>query len=196
MSVHQNLAGQAIGGRAADLPIKIGLGVAGALLLAVSAQLKVQLGPVPFSFQTLVLLLIAASYGRNLAVGTVLGYFAMGVAGLPVFAGGVGPLTFLGTTGGFLAGFLPCAAIVGAAADRGLDRSALTLAPAMLAGTVVLFAMGWAWLAFAATLSSGGAGAGMASAWAWGVQPFIIGDLLKIAIAALAIPAGWTLLKR
>ena len=188
-ATHPNLATRAFGGRADALLPQIGLGIAGALLLAISAQMKVQLGPVPFSFQTLVLLLIAGAYGRNLAVGTVLGYFAMGVAGLPVFAGGVGPATFVGPTGGFLAGFLPCAFIVGAAVDRGLDRSPLTLAPAMLAGIAVLFAMGFAWLAF-------GFGLGAQKAWLGGVQPFIVGDLIKIAIASLAIPAGWALLKR
>ena len=182
------IASRALGARA-GLPAQIGLAVAGSLMLAISAQMKVQLGPVPFSFQTLVLLLIAAGYGRNLAVGTVLLYFAEGLVGLPVFAVPPGPAAFVGPTAGFLAGFLVCAAIVGEAADRGRDRSALTLAPAMLVGTVALFAIGWAWLAF-------GFGIGAGRAWAAGVQPFIIGDLVKIAIASLAIPAGWALLRR
>ena len=170
-------------------PVAVGLAIAGSLLLAISAQLKVQLGPVPFTFQTLVLLLIAAGYGRNLAVGTVLLYFAEGLAGLPVFANGAGPAVFVGPTAGFLAGFVVCAAVVGEASDRGLDRSPLTLAPAMLIGIGLLFALGWAWLA-------SGFGLGAEKAWLGGVQPFIVGDLIKIAIAALAIPAGWSLLRR
>ena len=187
VAVHRTLIDRLVGRRADDLAVKIGLAVAGSLLLAVSAQLKVNFGPVPFTFQTLVLLLIAATYGRNLAVGTVLLYLAEGAAGLPVFANGVGPAVLVGPTAGFLAGFVVCAAIVGEAADRGLDRSPVTLAPAMLAGIAVLFAMGWAWLAF-------GFGLGAEKAWLGGVQPFVLGDLIKIAIAALAVPAGMKLL--
>ena len=186
-AAHRTLIDRAVGARANDWPVKLGLAVAGALLLAVSAQLKVNLGPVPFTFQTLVLLLIAATYGRNLAVGTVVLYLGMGAAGLPVFANGVGPAVLIGPTAGFLAGFVVCAAIVGEAADRGLDRSPLSLAPAMLVGIAVLFAMGWAWLAF-------GFGLGAEKAWLGGVQPFIAGDLIKIAIASLAVPAGMKLL--
>lgn len=184
------IANRALGARA-GLPAQIGLAVAGSILLAISAKLSVQLGPVPFSFQTLAILLIAACYGRNLAVATLLLYLAEGLVGLPVFTPttALGPAAFVGPTAGFLAGFVVCAAIVGEAADRGLDRSPLTLAPAMLLGIAALFAMGWAWLAF-------GFGIGASKAWAGGVAPFVAGDLVKIAIAALAVPAGQALLKR
>ena len=191
------IASRALGART-GLPAQIGLAVAGSLVLAISAKLSVQFGAVPFSFQTLALLVIAACYGRNLAVATVVLYLAEGLVGLPVFTPTTAPgaAAFVGPTGGFLAGFVVCAAIVGGAADRGLDRSPLTLAPAMLLGIALLFAMGWTWLSFGATLSSGAVGAGMANGWAWGVAPFIVGDLVKIAIAALAVPAGHALLKR
>ena len=184
------IASRALGARS-GLAAQVGLAVAGSLLLAISAKLSVQLGPVPFSFQTLALLVIAAAYGRNLAVATVVLYLAEGLVGLPVFAPTTAPgaAAFIGPTGGFLAGFVLCAAIVGEAADRGLDRSPLTLAPAMLVGIAVLFALGFAWLAF-------GFGIGAQRAFAGGVAPFIVGDLIKIAIAALAVPAGHALLKR
>ena len=188
-TAHPNLATRALGARGGDLAAKIGLAIAGALLLAVSAQLKVQIGPVPFSFQTLTLLIVSAAYGRNLAVGTVALYLAVGALGLPAFTGGGGLAMLFGAkayTAGFLFGFFAVAAIVGEAADRGLDRSPLTLAPAMLLGEVILFALGWAWLA---TLI------GPDKAWAGGVAPFIVPDLIKIAIAALAVPAGWALLR-
>ena len=190
IATRATIAERALGART-GLPAQIGLAVAGSLLLAISAKLSVQLGPVPFSFQTLMLLLVAGCYGRNLAVGTVLLYLAEGLAGLPVFTPttALGSAAFVGPTGGFLAGFVVCAAIVGEAADRGLDRSPLTLAPAMLVGIIALFAIGFAWLAF-------GFGLGAGTAWTAGVAPFIVGDLVKIAIAALAIPAGWALLKR
>ena len=184
------IASRALGARS-GLAAQVGLAVAGSLLLAISAKLSVQLGPVPFSFQTLALIVIAACYGRNLAVATVVLYLAEGLVGLPVFTPTTAPgaAAFVGPTGGFLAGFVVCAAIVGEAADRGLDRSPLTLAPAMLLGIAALFAMGWAWLAF-------GFGIGAQRAFAGGVAPFIVGDLIKIAIAALAVPAGHALLKR
>ena len=180
----QTLAQRALGGRAAGWPTQIGLAVAGSLLLAISAQFKLAIGPVPFTMQTLVLLVLAASFGRNLAVGTVLLYLAEGAAGLPVFSS---PGALFGPTAGFLIGFIPLAAIVGEAADRGLDRSPLTLAPAMLIGEVILFALGYLWLAQAI---------GGEKAWGLGVAPFILPDLVKIAIAALAVPAGWALLRR
>lgn len=180
------IAARALGARA-GLPAQIGLAVAGSLLLAISAHLKVQIGPVPFSFQTLTLLILAACYGRNLAVATVALYLAEGLVGLPVFTTGGGPAALMGPTAGFLIGFLPLAAIVGEAADRGLDRSPLTLAPAMLIGEIVLFALGFTWLALSI---------GADKAWTFGVAPFIVPDLVKIAIAALAVPAAHSALRR
>lgn len=183
----QTLAERAIGARGDTLLVQAALVVAGSLLLAISAQFKVPIGPVPFTLQTLVLLVIAASYGRNLAVAAVIAYFAQGAVGLPVFANGGGFVHFYGPTAGFLLAFLPVAAIVGEAADRGMSRSFMTLAPVMLLAEVVLFGMGFAWLALAI-----GAGKAFAAA----VAPFILPDLVKIAIAALAVPAGWALLSR
>ena len=181
------LAQRALGGRFGELPVQIGLAIAGSILLAISAQFKVAIGPVPFTLQTLVLLILAASYGRNLAVATVVLYLVEGAVGLPVFTNGGGFGHLVGPTAGFLLGFIPLAAIVGEAADRGLDRSPLTLAPAMLIGEVVLFAMGFAWLSTVI---------GADKAFAAAVAPFIVPDLIKIAVAALAVPAGWALLGR
>ena len=181
---NQTLAARVLGVDTLGLAAKVGLAIGGSLLLAVSAQFKVAIGPVPFTLQTLALLVIASLYGRNLAVATVLLYLAQGAAGLPVFSS---PGALFGPTAGFLIGFLPLAAIVGEAADRGLDRSPLTLAPAMLVGEVVLFALGFLWLAQFI---------GADKAFAAAVAPFIVPDLVKVAIAALAVPAGWALLRR
>ena len=97
--------------------------VAGSLLLALSAKAKVVLGPVDMSLQTLAVLLIAATFGFRLGVATLLVYLAEGAAGLPVFQGtpekGIGLVYMMGSTGGYLAGFLVMAAIVGWAVDRG-----------------------------------------------------------------------------
>jgi biotin transport system substrate-specific component len=107
-----------------------------------------------------------------------------------------GPAYFLGTTGGFLIGFIPLAYIVGSAADRGWDRSVAKLFAAMIAADVVLFVLGFAWLAWGAQLASGATGIGAAAAFKAGVAPFLLADLLKIALAALLIPTSWGLVDR
>jgi biotin transport system substrate-specific component len=130
----------------------------------------------------------------------VLAYVAEGMLGLPVFTNTppavAGPAYLLGPTGGFLLGFVAIAFIVGWAADRGFDRSIVKLAGALLAGEVVMMALGFAWLAWFATLSSGATGLGIDKAFAAGVAPFILGDLLKLALVALAVPAVWGVLGR
>ena len=167
------------------------LAVAGTLLLTLSAKTKVVLGPVDMNLQTMVVPLIAAAFGLRLGVATVLLYLAQGALGYPVFQStpekGIGIAYMLGTTGGFLAGFVMMAAIVGWAADRGWDRNPFKLFGAMLAGEVVVMAMGFAWLA---TII------GAAGAWQFGVVPFILTDLVKIALAAAIVPAVWSLFRR
>jgi biotin transport system substrate-specific component len=174
--------------------------VVGTIILALSARIQVPFYPVPMTLQTFAIMVISAAYGSRLAVLTVLLYLMEGLVGLPVFAnstlGSVGPAYFLGTTGGFLIGFIPLAAIVGYAADIGWDRSAPKLFAAMVIGDAVVFALGFVWLAWFAQLSSGAIGVGVERAWIGGVFNFLLADLLKIVLAALAIPASWTLVER
>lgn len=170
------------------LVTQIFLAVAGTLLLTLSAKTKVVLGPVDISLQTLAVLLIAAAFGLRLALATLLLYMAQGLAGFPVFQStpekGVGLAYMLGSTGGYLAGFVVMAAIVGWAADRGWDRNPLKLAGAMLAAEIVMMAMGFAWLAVLI---------GPEKSWQFGVVPFVAGDLIKVALAAALVPAIWSL---
>jgi biotin transport system substrate-specific component len=174
--------------------------LAGTALIAVAAKIKVPFFPVPMTLQTLAIMLIAATYGFRLGTLTVLAYLAEGIVGLPVFTNTppsvAGPLYFLGPTGGFLAGFVVLAMVVGAAADRGFDRSIPKLFAAMLAGEVIMMALGFAWLAWFATLSSGAVGLGVEKALAGGVTPFIWGDLLKIALASMLVTTAWSLLRK
>ena len=176
---------------AARLGAQIVLAVLGTLLLTLSAKTKVVLGPVDMSLQTLAVLLIAASFGFRLGVATLLLYLAEGAMGFPVFQSspekGVGIAYMLGTTGGYLAGFVVMAAIVGWAADRGFDRNPVKLFGVMLAANAIMLTMGFAWLA---TLI------GAEKAWAFGVVPFIVGDLIKVALAAAVVPAVWSLLPK
>ena len=178
-------------GRTARLGVQIFLAVVGTLLLTLSAKTKVVLGPVDMSLQTLVVLLMAAAFGWRLAVATLLLYLAQGAAGMPVFQStpekGIGIAYMLGSTGGYLAGFVVMAAIVGWAADRGWDRNPFKLFGAMVVADAVMLAMGFAWLA---TLI------GADKAWTFGVAPFLVPDLIKVALAAAIVPAVWSLLPR
>jgi biotin transport system substrate-specific component len=165
--------------------------VAFSLLTALAAQVVIPLPwtPVPLTGQTFAVLLTGALLGSRLGALAMLAYLAEGAAGLPFFragAGGVGHL--LGPTAGYLLAFPAAAFVTGLLAERGWDRRFLTAAAAMALGSVVILAGGWAWLAF----SFGSA----ARAFELGVAPFLVGDVVKIALAAALLPAGWALLQR
>lgn len=205
MSLQTNTDGAAIGrlvppSGLSRIVTTLVLVLAGSAIIAIAAKIKVPFYPVPMTLQTLAIMAIAATYGSRLALATVAFYLLQGLVGLPIFTNTppmvAGPAYFLGPTGGFLVGFLAIAAIVGAAADRGWDRSVPKLFAALVAAQVVTMALGFAWLAWFATLSSGATGVGMAGAFAGGVAPFILGDLLKICLVAAAVPAAGTLLGR
>ncbi len=158
--------------------------IAGATLLAVSAKVQVPFYPVPMTLQTLVVLVIGAAYGWRLGGATVALYLAEGLAGLPVFAGPVaGPAYMAGPTGGFLVGFLAAAMATGFMAERGWDRSLLSVIAMMALGHAVIFAFGLGWLA---TLMPA------AKAWAVGAAPFAAATLLKTALAAALMQAAWS----
>ena len=178
-------------GRSARLLMQVALVVSGTLLLTLAAKTKVVLGPVDLYLGNLAVLALVAAFGLRLGLATVLLYMAEGAAGLPVFQStpekGIGLAYMLGTTGGYLVGFVAMAAIVGYAADRGWDRNPFKLFGAMVVADAVMLALGFAWLA---TLI----GADMA--WTFGVVPFIVPDLIKAALAAALVPAVWSLLPR
>lgn len=167
------------------------LAFAGSLLMWVSAKIKVPFYPVPMTLQTLALFGIAAAYGMRLGVVTIALYLIEGALGLPVFAGtpekGIGIAYMFGPTGGYLASYMIAAAIVGYAVDRGLGRNPFKLFGAMIAAEVVILSMGAAWLAYLL---------GTEKALAFGVGPFIVTDLVKIALAACLVPALMALFSR
>ncbi|TIL62930.1 MAG: biotin transporter BioY [Mesorhizobium sp.] len=169
---------------AARLATQLLLAIVGTLLLTLSAKTRVLLGPVDISMQTLAVFLISAAFGMRLGVATLLLSMAEGAIGLPVFQGtpekGIGIAYMLGSTGGYLAGFVVMAAIVGWAADRGWDRYPVKLFNAMLVAEIVMMAMGFAWLALLI---------GPEKSWQFGVVPFIVGDLIKVGLAASLVPA-------
>lgn len=168
------------------------MALAGTVILWLSARVSVPFFPVPMSMQTLAVMLIGGLYGSRLGAATVVLYLLEGAVGLPVFANApfAGAPYLLGTTGGFLAGFIVLAYVTGLAVERGADRVLPAIFGAILLGDVLLFALGFVWLAMFATLASGAQGIGFEAAWTAGVLPFLLGDLVKVAIAALALYAS------
>ena len=166
-----------------DVTLVVGATVA----VAMSAQMALVLpfSPVPVTGQTFAVLLVGALLGPQRAVAAMLLYIAEGMAGLPVFAAGGATVAVLaGPTGGYLAGFVVAAGMVGYLSQRGWDRGLLTTLLAMTVGTAVIFLFGVTWLAF--YLSEG-------SALQLGLYPFIPGAVAKIILAALLLPLGWRL---
>ena len=170
-------------------------------LTAAAAQISVPLPftQVPFTFQPMVVLLGGLALGPRLGLASQALYLLAGIAGLPVFAASPtlppGALRLLGPTGGYLMAYPIAAFVTGFLAERGFDRRYLTSVLAMLAGLVVVYACGAAWLGlFARTGTSDPVGlhAGLVT----GVYPFIAADLLKLVVAAGILPAFWRLLGR
>lgn len=166
--------------------------IGGSFLIAGSAQIAAGF-PVPVTGQTFAVLMLAALLGSQRGVLCILAYLAEGLMGLPVFAQGkAGPAIFFGPTAGFLLGFLPAAFIVGALAERGWDRRAVTTMLAMILGSVAMYACGLAWLACLNTLLDRPLGSSVLSV---GLYPFLVADVLKIVLATFLLPCGWKLIQ-
>lgn len=184
-------------GDAAKLASNLVTVVLGTLLITLCAKINVPVWPVPVTLQGFAIAALAAAFGMRIGVATVGLYLLEGAMGLPVFATGGGLVYLVGPTGGFLLGFVALAAIVGYAADRGASDKPLALFGAMLVGDAVMFVLGFAWLA----LMAGQAGwidqaNVLGSAFAKAVQPFIIWDILKMALAALTVTGAWKLIAK
>lgn len=176
----------------ARLAAYAGFAILGSLILWASAKVSVPFWPVPMTLQTGAVALVAAAYGWRLGAATVLLYLLEGAIGIPVFEGtpakGIGLAYMLGTTGGYLAGFVVAAAIVGWFAERAEGGNPLRLFGAMVLGDAFVFALGLLWL-------------GSVVGWdkpvlQWGLYPFVLGDLVKLALAAALFSAGARLVKR
>jgi len=179
----------------ASLRIKqVVLVLVGILVLAVAAKIKVPVpgSPVAINMGTFVVLTVGAAYGARLGLATILGYMLVGAIGFDIFQSSTAELRGLtymtGATGGYLLGYVLATLTLGALAQRGWDRSVLWMALAMLIGTVLIYVPGLLWL-------------GQLYGWdkpilAWGLTPFLIGDALKLALAALVLPGVWALVGR
>jgi biotin transport system substrate-specific component len=155
------------------------------LLTGLAAQIAIPLPftPVPITGQTFAVLLSGAALGWRRGFLAQLAYLGEGVMCLPVFAGGAaGAQVFAGPTAGYLLAFPLAAALTGWLAERAWDRRVPTMFFVMLLGSSVIFALGAAGLARFVPASD---------ALELGVVPFLPGDAIKAALAALAFPAAW-----
>ncbi|MFT7595477.1 MAG: biotin transport system substrate-specific component [Paracoccaceae bacterium] len=166
--------------------------VLGIAVLAISAKISVPMWPVPVTMGTFAVLALGAGYGAQLGLVTILGYMVVGALGFDVFAGSGaeqhGLAYMMGGTGGYLVGFVLATGALGALAARGWDRSVGGMAAAMVIGNALIYVPGLLWL-------------GVLYGWdkpilAWGLTPFLIGDAIKLALAALLLPALWKMVGR
>ena len=176
--------------------------VAGIAALTLAAQIKIPVppSPVPVNLGTLAVLTIGAAYGPRLGLLTIIGYMILGATGLDIFANSSatsnGLAYMAGTTGGYLVGYVLATLYLGWAARRALDRTVEGMCGSMLVANVLIYVPGLLWLGYLI-------GHGLfkpeqyesvaAQTFAWGLTPYIIGDLLKLAVAALLVPTVWKL---
>ena len=169
---------------------QVAMVVLGIAALAILAKIKIPMWPVPVTMGTFAVLTIGAAYGPRLGLATILGYMIIGALGFDVFASSTaenfGLEYMMGGTGGYLVGYVMATLALGWAARAGWDRSILWMALAMLIGNALIYVPGLLWL-------------GQLYGWdkpilEWGLTPFLIGDALKLGLAALLLPALWKLL--
>lgn len=162
--------------RPASLWRGLGLALAGAALITLGAKIQIPFWPVPMTLHTLAVFLVAATLGPRLGFAAMAAHLAAGALGLPVFSGsperGIGIAYLAGPTGGYLAGYLLSTLVIG---RLGQGRGWAGQALAMLAGMAVVYALGLLWLARFVPAS------GLIAA---GLTPFVLGDLVKIALAS------------
>lgn len=163
-----------------------------ALLTAAAAQFTIPLPftPVPITGQTFAVLLTGAALGSTAGASSQFLYVAMGAIGLPFYADGASGVSVVqGATGGYLIGFIVAAAIVGKLAERRQDRTVATAVPLFLLGSVIIYLLGVPWLANQLGVSG-------VEAIGLGMAPFVVGDLIKVALAGLLLPAAWKLVDK
>jgi biotin transport system substrate-specific component len=188
---------QSVGRRAraeTNLALDAVLVILGSLLMGLVAQLSIKLPftPVPITGQTLGVLVIGGALGSVRGALSMLLYLAWGAVGLPFFAegrSGIDLLAFSSATGGYLWGFVVAGYTVGLLAERKWDRGIGSSLGAMLVGEVIIFAFGVTWLSQALELP-------LQDALEAGLYPFVVGDVIKLAIAAGVLPAAWRALAR
>ncbi|KHD72784.1 biotin biosynthesis protein BioY [Actinoplanes utahensis] len=174
-------------GRSAVRDVILTLGAAGAVGLAAQIAVPVPGSPVPITGQTFAVLLAGVTLGATRGAAGMLIYMVAGVLGVPWFAAGASGWPT--ATAGYLIGFVVAAALIGQLAALGADRSPARTIGLMAAGNVLIYLFGVPWLAFST-------GMDMTSAITTGLAPYLVGDVLKTALAAALLPGAWVLIGR
>lgn len=172
--------------------VRAALVLGGAALVAIAAQISIPLPftPVPITGQTFAVVLVGASLGSLLGATSLTVYVVAGMVGAPVYADGASGADVLSSpTGGYLVGFVAAAALTGWLAQKRWDRTLSSSISAMLCGNVLIYACGLVWLQHELGTSA-------QKTLELGLYPFVIGDLVKIYLAAVLLPAAWRLARR
>ena len=166
-----------------------------ALLTAICAQIRIPLGftPVPITGQTFAVLLAGAVLGKKLGALSQLTYWLAGLTGLPFYSNATGGWSVgTGATMGYMIGFILAATAVGHLAELKHDRKFITSLPAMLLGSAIIYICGATWLAYSLNIA---VATGDNNAVELGVAPFLIGDFIKMLLAATSTATIWRLIK-
>ncbi len=159
-------------------------------LTGLAAQVVIPFTPVPVTGQTFAVLLGGAALGWRRAFLGMAVYMAAGLAGVPWFSQWSGGTDTLSAPSfGYIIGFLFAGALVGWLAGNGFDRTATRVVLTMVAGNLVIYAFGLPWLMASIHV-------GLAKGLDLGVTRFLLGDALKIALAAGLLPGAWALVRR
>ena len=162
----------------------------GTVVVIASSRISIPLTPVPITGQTFGVLLVSGALGFRRGLLSIGLYILIGAIGLPVFAEGKsGTSIILGATGGYIVGFLVAGSLVGRLAELGWDRRIIGALGAMAIGNVVIYLTGVPWLV---TVTHHDLAWGIAN----GLTPFLLGDAIKLILAALAFPAAWWVVGR
>lgn len=182
--------------RAGAAALDAGLVVVGAAVVALLAQVEIPLWPVPITGQTLGVIVVGAALGARRGAASLATYMLVGVAGLPVFAGLTGTVAAIGKPSfGFVVGFILSAFIAGWFAERAWDRRPGLAMLGFAAASVVPFLFGVPYMALILNVVMG-LDYSFGGLLEVGVLPFVVGGLIKAALAAALIPGAWALVRR
>ncbi|MHC2998040.1 biotin transporter BioY [Microbacterium sp. HJ5] len=182
--------------RARAFALDAGLVVAGAAVVAILAQVSIPLQPVPITGQTLGVIVVGAALGSRRGAAALATYMLVGLAGLPVFADFTGTIAAVAKPSfGYVIGFVFAAFVAGWFAERNWDRRPALAFVGFAAASAVPFVFGIPYMAFILNVV-GGADFTFWQLLEFGLFPFIVGGLIKAALAALIIPGAWAIVRK
>ena len=174
-------------GRAA---VNILLVIGASLLIAIAAQIAIPLPftPVPLTLQPLAVIFVGVALGSTRGAAAAALYLLEGLSGLPVFAlGHGGPAWLLGATAGYLYSYPFAAWVAGFVSERGWGSTIVRATSGMLLALAVIYLGGWSWLAVLTDPRT---------AFTAGVAPFVVADIIKVALGAMLLPKAQQIVSR